>query len=99
MKTVYTDENNVVLDENSAERKPCINKESKSNELTIKLYSCHNINMKFLVVVIKPSIYQFYCHMKYFFIVRFKYPVAYYTDSMINIFLWILLIAPELNFH
>ena len=35
MKTVYPDENNVVLDENSVERKPCINRESKSLELTI----------------------------------------------------------------
>ena len=26
MKTVYPDENNFVLDENSAERKPCINR-------------------------------------------------------------------------
>ena len=51
-------ENNVVMNENSVDRKPCINRESKSNELTIKLYSCHNINMKFLVVVTPPSIYQ-----------------------------------------
>ena len=58
MKTVYPDENNVVLNENSVERKPCINRESKSNELTIKLYSCHDIDMKFLVVVTPPSIYQ-----------------------------------------
>ena len=35
MKTVYQDENNVVLDEKSVERKPCINRESKSLELTI----------------------------------------------------------------
>ena len=42
MKTVYPDENNVVLDENnvvldenSVERKPFINRESKSLELTI----------------------------------------------------------------
>ena len=35
MKTVYPDENNVVLDENSVERKPCIDRESKSLELTI----------------------------------------------------------------
>ena len=52
MKTVYPDENKVVLDENRAERKPCINRESKSLELTIQLYSCHDINMKFLVVEI-----------------------------------------------
>ena len=57
-KTVCPDENNVVLDENSIERKPCVNRESKSLELTIKLYSCHNINMKFLVVVTPPSIYH-----------------------------------------
>ena len=35
MKTVYPDENNVVLNKNSVEGKPCINRESKSNELTI----------------------------------------------------------------
>ena len=35
MKTVYQYENNVVLDENSVEWKPCINRESKSLELTI----------------------------------------------------------------
>ena len=35
MKTVYQDENNVVLDENSVEWKPCINRESNSLELTI----------------------------------------------------------------
>ena len=34
MKTVYQDENNVVLVENSVEWKPCINRESKSLELT-----------------------------------------------------------------
>ena len=44
-------ENNVVLNEKNVDRKPYINRESKSNELTIKLYSCHDINMKFLVVV------------------------------------------------
>ena len=58
MKTVYQDEKNVVLDENSVERKPCINRESKSLYLTIYLYSCHDINMKFLVVLTPPSIYQ-----------------------------------------
>ena len=58
MKTVYLDENNVVLDDNIVERKPCINRVSKSLDLTIKLYSCHNINMKFLVVVTPPSIYH-----------------------------------------
>ena len=58
MKTVYQDENNVVLDENSVKLKPCINIKSKSLEIKIKLYSCHDINMKFLVVVTPPSIYQ-----------------------------------------
>ena len=52
MKTVYADENSV-------EGKPCINIESKSLELTIKLYSFHDINMKFLVVVTPPSIYHY----------------------------------------
>ena len=33
MKTVYPDENNVVLNENIVEEKPCINGESKSDEL------------------------------------------------------------------
>ena len=58
MKTVYQDENNVVLDRKKVERKPCINRESKSFEIAIKLYSCHYINMKFLVVVTPSSIYQ-----------------------------------------
>ena len=58
MKTVYQDEKNVVLDEKNYERKLCINRESKSLELTIKFYSCHDINMKFLVVVTPLSIYQ-----------------------------------------
>ena len=58
MKTVYQDENNVVLDENSVEWKPCINRESKSLDLTIYLYGCHDINMKLLVVVTPPYIYQ-----------------------------------------
>ena len=57
MKTVYPDENNIVLDENSVEIKPCINRESNILELTIYLYSCHDINMKFLVVVTPPSIH------------------------------------------
>ena len=35
MKTVYQDEKNVVLVENSVELKPCINRESKSLDLTI----------------------------------------------------------------
>ena len=58
MKTVYQDEIFFVLDENSVEWKPCINRGSKSLELTIKLYSCHDISMKFLVVVTPPSIYH-----------------------------------------
>ena len=58
MKTIYPYENNVVLNENSVEGKPCINGESKSDELTIYLYSCHDVNMKFLVVVTPPSIYH-----------------------------------------
>ena len=48
----------VVLNENSVERKPCINRESKSDQLTIYLYSCNYINMKLLVVVTPPSIYH-----------------------------------------
>ena len=35
MKTVYQDEKNVFLVENSVEWEPCINRESKSLELTI----------------------------------------------------------------
>ena len=58
MKNIYPDENNVVLNENSVEGKPCINRESKSNELTNQLYSCYDINMKFLLVVTPPSIYH-----------------------------------------
>ena len=58
MKAVYPDEKNVVLNENRFKRKPCINRESKSDELTIKLYSCHDINMKLLVVITPPSIYH-----------------------------------------
>ena len=34
-KTFYQDKKNVVLDENCVEWKPCINRESKSLELTI----------------------------------------------------------------
>ena len=50
--------NNVVLNENSVEGKPFINRGSKSDDITIYLYSCHNINMKLLAVVTPPSIYQ-----------------------------------------
>ena len=35
MKTVYPDENYVVLNDKSVEGRPCINRESKSDELTI----------------------------------------------------------------
>ena len=35
MKISVLEENNVVLNENSVERKPCINRESKSLELKI----------------------------------------------------------------
>ena len=49
MKTVYPDENNVIINVNRVERKPCINGESKSDELTIKLYSCHDINTHLLL--------------------------------------------------
>ena len=55
-KLSIQNENNVVLNENSVEGKPCINRESKSDKLTIYLYSCYNINMKLLSVVTSPSI-------------------------------------------
>ena len=58
MKTVHPDENNVVLNEKSVEGKPCINRESKSNEITIYVYSCYDINMMLLGVVTPSSIYQ-----------------------------------------
>ena len=58
MKTVYPDKNNVVLNEKSVEGKPCINRESKRDELTVYLYSCHNINMKFLGVLAPPYNYH-----------------------------------------
>ena len=58
MKTVYQDAINVVLDENSDELKQSINRESKSLQLTIQLYNCHDIIMKFVVVVAPPSIYH-----------------------------------------
>ena len=45
------------MNENSVEGNPCINRESKSDKLTIQLYSCHDINMKFLAVVTPPSIH------------------------------------------
>ena len=55
---VYPDENNVVLDSKSVERKPCIDIESKNFEITISLYRFHGINMKFLEVVTPMYIYQ-----------------------------------------
>ena len=58
MKTIYPDENNVVLDGISVEIKPCKNREIKSLGITIKLYSCPDINMKFLVAVTPPYIYH-----------------------------------------
>ena len=50
--------NNVVLNEKSVEGKPCINRESKSNDITIKLYSCSDINIKLLEFVTPPFIYH-----------------------------------------
>ena len=58
-KLSIQDEKNVVLNENSVEGKPYINRESKSNELKIQLYSCHGINMNLLAVVTSPYIYQY----------------------------------------
>ena len=58
MIIVYQDGNNVVLDENIVVRKTCINGESNSLELPILLYNCHDINMKFLVVLTSKYIYQ-----------------------------------------
>ena len=58
MRTVYPYENNIVLDENSVERRPCINREIKSLELTIYLYCFHDININFLLVVTPLSIDQ-----------------------------------------
>ena len=54
------------LDENNVEWEPCINRENKSLELTIKLYSCHDINIKFLLVVTPPSIYHGWSTRKMF---------------------------------
>ena len=71
MKTVYQNENNVVLDENSVEKKPCINIESRSFDITTYLYSCHDINMKFLVVVTPPSTYHGYSTWKTFWEEKF----------------------------
>ena len=83
MKTVYQDENNVVLDENSFERKPYINRESKSLELTIQLYSCHDINIKSLVVVTPPSIYHGCSNKKTFW--EGKFTGKKYVFQSVNI--------------
>ena len=48
------------------EIKPCKNRESKSNEITIYLYSCHYINIKILAVVTPLSIYHGYSTRKTF---------------------------------
>ena len=58
MKSVYPDENNVVLNENSIEGKPCINRESESDGITIQLYSFNNININISAVVTPPYIYH-----------------------------------------
>ena len=58
MKIIFPDEKNIVLNENSVEGKPCINIESKSDDLTIQLYSCYDIDMKLLAFVTTLSIYQ-----------------------------------------
>ena len=46
------------MNENSVEGKPYINRESNSNDPTILLYSCQNINMKTLAFVTPPYIYH-----------------------------------------
>ena len=85
MKTVYQDENNVVLDENNVECKLFINIESKSLELKIQLYSCHGINMKFLVVVTPPSIYQIQYPLKISIRFLLKYSARFVTGfSVVN---------------
>ena len=71
MKTVYPDEKDVVLNENSVERKPFINRESNSIELTIMLCSCHDINLKFRVVVTPQSIYHGCSTRKTFWVGKF----------------------------
>ena len=77
MKNVYPDEKNVVLNENSVEGKPFINRESKINELPIKLYSCHDINMNLLAVVTPPSVYQFH-----FYPFLNSYPTSCHSVSL-----------------
>ena len=39
---LFQNENNVVLNKNSVEVKPCIDRESKIPDLTIKLYICYD---------------------------------------------------------
>ena len=41
-KCLFHNENNVVLNENSVEGKPCINRESKILAIKIYLYSCYD---------------------------------------------------------
>ena len=41
-KFLFQNKRNVVLNKNSVEGKPCINRESKSPKLTIYLYSCYD---------------------------------------------------------
>ena len=55
-KLSVLEENNVVLDDNSVEGKPCKNRESKSLEL--KSYTDVIMNMNFLAVVTPRYIYQ-----------------------------------------
>ena len=64
-------ENNVVLNQNSVEGKPCINREIKSDELTIQFYSCHDSHMKFLVGATPPSIYHGFSSRKTFLAEKF----------------------------
>ena len=55
-KCLFKNENNVVLNENSIEGKPFINRESRCLDLTISSYSFYDMNMNFLAVVTPPSI-------------------------------------------
>ena len=64
-------ENNVDLNEKSVEGKQCIDRDSKSNEFTIQLYSCPDINMKFLVAVTPPYIYHGCFTQKTFWVENF----------------------------
>ena len=57
-KLYIQNENNVVLNEKSVEEKPCINRESKSLEIKIELYSCYDINMNLQAFLTPPSIYH-----------------------------------------